>query len=126
MLDLTLISATADPAALYDTYRNLSQRYEQADAQLDEIQLEFDTLGEDQWVEREQLVAELDRLGNDHTVLLGWMAAFYAAYTFALRGTRSAWVDSGAGTSVCFVDSPGGQVRALAAVTSMSLKEVQR
>lgn len=103
MLDLTLIAATADPAALYDTYCTLSRRYDEADAQLDQLQAQLDALDENEADGREHIAAEMDRLANSHTVLLGWVSVFFAAYTFARRGVASAWLDAHERSAVQFV-----------------------
>lgn len=103
MLDITLITDTSDPAELYATYQELATRYDQAQAQLDELSAEMNRAEQEDSDDREHLVAELDRLGVGHSVLLGWVSAFFAAYTFALRGTDTPWIE--ARTSARVVDA---------------------
>lgn len=125
MLNLTLITGSADPAALYERYALLSRRYDEADEQLDQIQAQLDQLDEDQADEREHLAAELDRLGHGHSVLLGWVSAFYAAYQFALRGTDSPWIDRSVSSSAHFFASPGGPVAPLLPAPTKRRKSVR-
>jgi hypothetical protein len=93
MLDLTLITDTTDPAELYLTYQYLALRYDLAHAELLKLQAEVIQAEKDGVGDREQLLAELEQLDVGHSVLLGWVSAFFAAYTFALRGTETPWLD---------------------------------
>lgn len=111
MLDLTLITDTTDPAELYLTYQELATLYDLAHAELLERQTELAHAEKDGTGDREQMLAELEQLDIGHSVLLGWVSAFFAAYTFALRGTETPWL--GATTSARVV-GPAGKVRPLA------------
>lgn len=120
MEDLTIIVGTADPAALYASYEDLSRRYDEAGVQIDAMGADLARLTEDQTDEREHLLAELDRLDIGRSVLLGWVSAFYAAYMFALRGTHTPWLDGAARSSTHLVDTAGAVVRPLAPARARS------
>lgn len=113
MSDLTLITNTADPVDLHAMYQALSARYDEAGAQLDELRARLDDADEDD--ERDRLAAELDRLGIGHSVLLGWVSAFFAAYTFARSGTECPWLDPSTRSRARFVGGRGAVVRPLTA-----------
>lgn len=93
------------------SYQDLASRYDQAHIQLLELQAELARSEKAGDPGREQMLAEPEQLNVGHSVLLGWVSAFFAAYTFALRGTETPWLD--ASTSARVV-SPASKVYPLA------------
>jgi hypothetical protein len=107
--ELTMVSATSDPAQLYRTYQDLSRAFDTAAARVDVLADKLHRLADDN-PHRRELAAELDELSIGRTVLLGWVSAYFAAYSFALHGTDTELMSRAARAATAFLDTAGNPI----------------
>lgn len=112
MEELTLVSATSDPTLLYRIYQDLSRAFDASDAQLDILDDRLRRLDDDETERRHELTAELDELRIGRTVLLGWVSAYFAAYSFALHGSETELMTTAARAATAFLDTSGNAIPA--------------
>lgn len=93
MMDLTIVTNSADPADLFAAYQSYTARYERLCDDIDLIDRKLRSVSNRK--EGQRLAAELGVLTEDSAIALGWVAAAFAAYTFASYGTIDATAAQG-------------------------------
>jgi hypothetical protein len=91
MAELRITTDSTDPADLLVVYQDYSARYERICDDIDALDRQLRHVTDR--AEGQRLTAELNALTEDSAVLLGWVAAAFAAYIFTSHGAepRGRW-----------------------------------
>jgi hypothetical protein len=86
MAELRITTDSTDPADLLAAYQDYSARYERVCDDIDALDRQLRHVTDH--AEGQRLTAELNALTEDSAVLLGWVAAAFAAYIFTSHGAE--------------------------------------